>query len=179
MQKPAAVPQTAQQLAPSKPKQNRKSVCKGLSRFDVFGQTIDMNFNGDSTYKTNLGAILSITMACIVGLFTALKMMQLVTHENFNFIMNSVLKDMYAEYPEPFYARENHFEFAVTFLSIRPYKFVKHNPRFGHINVRMTHMDNTREEIVFEKHPLRMSPCDPERDFQRDHTQDYFLRNIT
>ena len=77
-----------------------------------------MKFNGDSTYKTNLGAILSITMALILALFTALKMMQLVTHENINFITNSVLKDIYTEYPEPFYAHENHFEFAVTFLSI-------------------------------------------------------------
>ena len=50
--------------------------------------------------------------------------MQLVTHENINFITNSVLKDIYTEYPEPFYAHENHFEFAVTFLSIWPYKFV-------------------------------------------------------
>ena len=40
-------------------------------------------------------------------------------------------------------------------------------------------MDNTGEEIVFTKYPMKMSPCDPARDFQRDKTQDYFLKNIT
>ena len=69
---------------------------------------------------------------------------------------------MYFDYPEVFMADENRFEFAVTFLSIRPYKFVEHDPRIGQINMRRVEMSTLGEEIVFTKYPAKVGPCDPD-----------------
>ena len=63
--------------------------------------------------------------------YSGIKFLQLINHEQPDFIVNTVLKDMYNDYPEPFNATENGFEFAVSFLSIRPYRFEAHNPRIG------------------------------------------------
>ena len=70
-------------------------------------------------------------MILFVGAYSSLKLLQLFNHEQPDFIVNTVLKDMYNDYPEPFDAAENRFEFAVGFLSIRPYKFKSHDPRIG------------------------------------------------
>ena len=66
-----------------------------------------------------------------IGFYGSLKLLRLVNHEQPDFIVNTVLKDMYTDYPEPFDAAENRFEFAVSFLSIRPYRFKSHDPRIG------------------------------------------------
>jgi len=50
-------------------KKNRKKIRKGLSKFDLFGQTIAFTFNGEGTYKTACGGIVSI---CIVIVFMIL-----------------------------------------------------------------------------------------------------------
>lgn len=70
-------------------------------------------------------------MFLCVGAFTALKVIHWISHVEPDFVVNTVLKNLYDEYPEPFEAKPNRFEFAVTFLSIRPYKFVQHDPRIG------------------------------------------------
>ena len=48
---------------------------------------------------------------------------------------------MYADYPEPFNGEENNFEFAVAFLSIKPYKFKANDPRIAQINMRTVEMN--------------------------------------
>ena len=85
-----------------------------------------------------------------------------------------MLKDLYEQYPEPFRAGPNRFEFAVTFLSIRPYKFVQHDPRLGQINMWRVDMDTTGHEIVFNKHPVPAPACSPESNFFEDATLDAF-----
>ncbi len=70
-------------------------------------------------------------MVLFVGVFSLLKVIRWLSFNEPDFIVNTVLRDMQTEYDEPFGAEENRFEFAVAFLSIRPYKFVQHNPRIG------------------------------------------------
>ena len=59
--------------------------------------------------------------------------MRLVTRGNPDFVVNTVLKDMYLDYETPFNATDNNFEFSVAFLSIEPYKFVEPDPRIAQI----------------------------------------------
>ena len=84
-------------------------------------------------------------MVFLLGSYAILKMIRLLSHEQPDFIVNTVLKDMHADYPDPIYANETNFEFAVTFLSILPYKFVKHDPRIGHINMRRVEMKHIED----------------------------------
>ena len=112
-------------------KKNNVRVCRTLRQFDVFGQRIEMNFEGRPTYQTNVGAAFSIIMFLVVGAFTALKVIQWITFEEPDFIVNTVLKQLHEEYPEPFEASPNRFDFAFSFLSIKPYKFVQYDPRYG------------------------------------------------
>ena len=89
--------------------------------FDFYGHGVSMNFMGKSTYRTNIGAIFSIIFViCMLG-YTVIKMIQMVMHQQPDFIVNTVLKDMYTEYPEVFPAKEAGFEFAVALISIRPW----------------------------------------------------------
>ena len=44
--------------------------------------------------------------------------MRLFMKENPDFVVNTVLKDMYLDYDKPFNATENRFELGVAFLSI-------------------------------------------------------------
>ena len=89
------------------------------------------------------------------------------------------MKDMYTEYPEPFWASENRFELAVTFLSIRPYRFVEYDPRLGKLNMRRVEQHIVEDEIYFNKFPMPTAPCDPEINFQTDSTKDFVARNMT
>ena len=90
-----------------------------------------MNFQGHNTYQTNVGALFSIILMLLVGIFAGLKLLRMIKHDQPDFIVNTVLKDMNVDYPEPFDAQVNRFEFAVGFLSIRPYRFEGHDPRIG------------------------------------------------
>jgi len=113
-------------------------------------------------------------MLLCVGMFSMLKCMRWIAFEQPDFTVNTVLHDMFYDYPEPFTAREHRFEFAVTFLSILPYKFVKPDPRIGQINMRRVDMNSTGTEIIFTKFPANVAPCDPEVDFIGDTTDDVF-----
>ena len=104
-----------------------------------------MNFKGDQTYRTVVGAFFSISMVSFIGFYTIVSILRLVLNGNPDFVVNTVLKDMYVDYNEPFNATTNNFEFSVAYLSIRPYKFVEFNPRFGHIEMRRIDMDSTGE----------------------------------
>ena len=86
---------------------------------------------------------------------------------------------MYADFPEPFNATENKFEFGVAFMQIRPYRYRAHDPRIGQINMRMVQMNSQGEEIIFEKFPYEIGPCDPEVNFVNDSTDNTFRQNIT
>lgn len=147
---------------------------------DFLGQSIDMNFRGKSTFTTPIGACLSLFIVLVVGSFALLKLAMLINHEQPDFIVNTVLKDMYNDYQAPFNATENLFEFAVGFLSIRPYKFVPHDPRIGQMNMRLVKMDQTGEQVIFDKYPTDVVPCDHKVNFKGTKDQySAFHQNIT
>ena len=81
---------------------------------------------------------------------------------------------MYLDYEEPFIATENRFEFALGFLQMRPWMFVDHDPRIGQVNMRRVEMDSRGDQIIFNKYPLDVLPCDPEQQFLQDETQNMF-----
>ena len=94
-----------------------------------------MNFQGDNTYKTGYGALLSTSILIFIGFYTLVSLMRLITKDNPDFVVNTVLKDMYLDYSEPFNATENNFEFGVAYLSIKPYRFVELDPRIARIGM--------------------------------------------
>ena len=111
---------------------------------------------------------MTLFIVLTVGFYGILKLSMLINHEQPDFIVNTVLKDMYLDYPEPFNATENLFEFAVGFLSIRPYRYVQYDPRYGNIHFRQVDMDQTGEEIIFKRLPTEPKICDPAVDFTSD-----------
>ena len=118
-------------------------------------------------------------MILLLGFFSTLKFIRLISHDQPEFVVNTVMKDMFTEYPEPFWANENRFELAVTFLSIRPYRFVEYDPRLGKLNMRRVEQHIVEDEIYFEKFPMPTAPCDPEVNFKTDSTKDFVARNMT
>ena len=92
-----------------------------------------------------VGAIFSIIMVTFIGFYAIVSIMRLVLNGNPDFVVNTVLKDMYVDYNEPFNATDNNFEFGVAFLSIRPYKFVELDPRYVQIDMRRVDMDSSGE----------------------------------
>lgn len=100
-------------------------------------------------------------MFLCVGAFTALKVIQWITFEEPDFIVNIVLKNLYEEYDEPFEADQNRFDFALTFLSIKTesYKFVQYDPRYGDLTAHRIDMDMVGDEITFNQTLVKMSPC--------------------
>ena len=80
-----------------------------MKRLDILGKSIDLNFKGRATFQTNLGAIMSLMIVLVVGAYGLLKLLQLVNYDESSFIINSVLKDMYFDYPAPFNGAENKF----------------------------------------------------------------------
>ena len=115
-----------------------------------------------------------------MGTYTFLRFLQFYNHEQPQFIVNTVLKDMYNEYPEPFNAGENFFQFAVGFMSIRPFKFIKFDPRYGQMQFRRVELTQSidSDEIVFERNPYELIPCDPEKHFIRDTSESSFKANM-
>ena len=99
---------------------------------------------------------MSLLIMIVVGSFGLLKTVMLVSHEQPDFIVNTVLKDMYLDYPTVFNAAENNFEFAVAFLQIKPYKIVPNDPRISKINMRTVEMVQENEEIKFHRYPTKV-----------------------
>ena len=81
-----------------------KSLLNTFKNLDFFGQTIDMNFHGNASYQTLPGAIMSLIIIILVASYGSLKFLQLVTFSQPDFVVNTVLKDLHKDYPEPFYA---------------------------------------------------------------------------
>ena len=94
-----------------------------------------MNFQGDSTYKTVYGALLSISIVIFVSFSSLVSLTRLVTKQNPDFVVNTVLKDMLLDYDKPFNATEKNFEFGVAYASINPYRFVELDPRIARISM--------------------------------------------
>lgn len=115
-------------------------MCDFFTRIDFLGHAIHMNYKDQNAFQTNIGACMSLLIMIVVGSFGLLKTIRLVTHEQPEFIVNTVLKDMYVDYPEKLNAAENRFEFSVAFLSINPYKIVPNDPRITKINMRTVEM---------------------------------------
>ena len=59
----------------------------------------------------------------IVCSYGILKFNHVIFYEQPSFIKNTVLRNMYEEFPDPFNATENNFEIAIGFLSIRPFEY--------------------------------------------------------
>ena len=68
-------------------------------------------------------------MFLMVASYSVIKLLSMVNHSQPDFVVNTVLKDMQSDYPEPFHATELNFEFAIAFISLRPWNFVDYDPR--------------------------------------------------
>ena len=77
-----------------------------------------MNFKRRETYQTSVGACLSLLIIILVGSYGLIRASSFIAHEQPDFIVNTVLRDMYTDFPDPINATDSHFEFAVAFLSI-------------------------------------------------------------
>ena len=141
-----------------------------VRRLDFFGKTIAMNYKGSSTYQTTMGAFCTVIMVLFVVIYSSLKFLEFLNYDQPDFIVNTVLKDMHQDYPEPFVASDNRFEFAVAFLSVLPYRFKAHDPRIGQMNMRMVEMETKNEAITFTKHPFPSAPCNADKNFLHDDT---------
>ena len=112
-------------------------------------------------------------------MYAVLKVQQVVFFVQPEFIVNTVLKSMYDEFPQPFNATDNNFEIAVGYLSIRPYEYKKPDPRIGQINLRMVVMDQSNGQyITFTKHPLEIHDCITGHNFVKDESDSAFARNL-
>jgi len=65
-----------------KSKSKRRCDTSLMRRVDIYGIPIEMNFEDQSRYKTNFGAIMSIITAFVMIVFGGYKFIELVTSQN-------------------------------------------------------------------------------------------------
>ena len=53
-----------------------------LVSFDAFGEPVSLNYNGDTTYKTAVGALLSISIKAFLLFFAAQQVLALMAYED-------------------------------------------------------------------------------------------------
>lgn len=58
--------------------------------FDSFGQSVSINYNGDSFYKTLPGALLTFVLSVLIFGFTILSFVELIEYRNPNVSQVSV-----------------------------------------------------------------------------------------
>ena len=95
---------------------------------DQFGHQIALNYKSSSTYKTRFGGFVTTLVFMIVITQIVVKGIFMYMRNNPEFTTNKVLQhndDLRA------YADDSAFEFAISFLSIRPYKLVRNDPRIA------------------------------------------------
>ena len=56
--------------------------CRKLSKFDIFGKPVSLNFRGDSEFKTSAGGCITITIMIIAAIFSVEAFRDLIFMEN-------------------------------------------------------------------------------------------------
>ena len=59
----------------------RNSLLGLLTSLDAFGQPIELNFRGKSSFQTSCGGLISLLVNIFVGWLTLLTLMQLISQE--------------------------------------------------------------------------------------------------
>jgi hypothetical protein len=100
---------------------------KVVNRVDIYGEPVQLNYRGQSTYKTKLGlAATLLTIGLFFG-FTYSKAVKLITRSNPNLIQTKATIDLLNNPLQP-NLKDNKFELAIGLL-YDPY--VLSNPYSG------------------------------------------------
>ena len=59
---------------------------KSLKKFDIFGEPIGINYQGESSYTTVCGTIISISLGILVIVVGTIGVLQVMTYEDINVI---------------------------------------------------------------------------------------------
>ena len=83
-----------------------------LKGFDIYGQSIGVNYRGDGMYRTHLGGILSVATLVLI-LVNALELLTAFTdHSDQKEKVQTLVEDLYEM--EPINLHDNHFDIYVV-----------------------------------------------------------------
>ena len=60
----------------------RKSLGAWFLMLDIFGMRVDLTFKGQSRYRTPGGAILTVFVAALMGIYAVITLSKLITNES-------------------------------------------------------------------------------------------------
>lgn len=96
-----------------RPKASFLTWAKGI---DVYGSGAQINFRGQKTYKTGIGAFVSIISVLFIMSYAAIRMERWVNKRDNDVVSNTILKEMSGELF--LNAPENRFQFAYAWMNL-------------------------------------------------------------
>jgi len=130
-----------------------RSILFYFQQLDQYGAPVGVNYRGNRTYKTKVGASLSVLSVLFVLTYFIIKVKKLALKERPSIISNTIFVDM--EEQGRFHAKENRFDFGFSFLHIPTWSYVTPDPRIAMVgvrNVKMTiapQIGFVKEEITY------------------------------
>jgi hypothetical protein len=88
----------------------RRKCHNGLQSLDLFGEQVNMTYNGRDTFTTLPGSLASLIILMIVLAFTGYRLDILVSRKHPNVTEQILMKDLNLE--EPYRPQEDGFDFA-------------------------------------------------------------------
>ena len=96
----------------------RRQMKESFKSVDMFGQSVNFTWNGEDTYKTSWGALVSWVILFIMTAYTVYRLVYMVNRWNPSVAKTTLIRS--AEEDEPFNPTESGFDFAFGLLKDLP-----------------------------------------------------------
>jgi hypothetical protein len=116
---------------------------KIVNAFDIYGQPIGVNFKGESSYKTKVGALMSLLTFGLGLALAGSKIMQMAAKDNANIqqLTNTLdlFSDSFSQTIQSSFNLENEkLEFIAGLLDYTTNSFIKIPPEMGSVKFNQT-----------------------------------------
>ncbi|CAD8126731.1 unnamed protein product [Paramecium sonneborni] len=128
---------------------------KVLKNFDIFGQNIQLNFNGDDSYQTAIGGIFSITIIAVIAFFFQQNIIDFISKNQINLNVQT----LFDANPDEIIFNDNNYMFA---LAIEQNEF-NTNPYFNITLKQRIYTRLTNGTLIKQDSFIDLIPCSLDR----------------
>jgi hypothetical protein len=139
---------------------DRSSISNKFKSLDNFGSSIALNYHGDDTYKTKVGAFASLILQIFTFYILVTKGRDMILGINPDFISYTISQDMNAADPQ-IMIKENKFNFAFGIYNLMKNTWEPIPEEFGYFKVLKWEIEDMNI-MPSKKIPLKTHFCKPE-----------------
>lgn len=114
------------------------STASKFKDLDMFGAKVELNFKGSSSYKTKIGALLSIMVIMLLTAFGVFRLTVLIYNLDPDVSKKGLKRDL--KTTEAFNPFENGFDVAIGLTGIGAIP-----PKYGYLGLRYIHQTRSKE----------------------------------